>query len=165
MAHLKVIDGDKRTVLMVQVENEIGMLPSARDHSAAAEADFKKPVPAAVLKATGKTGSGSWEQVFGKSDATDELYQAWTFGRFVEAVASAGLSAADVRQRRPEQAGRSAGRLSQRRSPAPPVRCVARGGPVGVPGSGHLLSRLHPLGGAVRSAGQSGVRARGRPGR
>jgi beta-galactosidase GanA len=93
MAHLKVIDGDKRTVLMVQVENEIGMLPSARDHSAAAEADFKKPVPAAVLKATGKTGSGSWEQVFGKSDATDELYQAWTFGRFVEVVAGAGQKA------------------------------------------------------------------------
>jgi beta-galactosidase GanA len=93
MAHLKVIDGEARTVLMVQVENEIGMLPSARDHSPAAEADFRKPVPAAVLKATGKTGSGSWEQVFGKSDAADELYQAWTFGRFVEAVASAGQKA------------------------------------------------------------------------
>jgi beta-galactosidase GanA len=93
MAHLKAIDGEARTVLMIQVENEIGMLPSARDHSAQAEADYKKPVPAAVLKAMGKTGSGSWEQVFGKSDATDELYQAWTFGRFVEAVASAGASA------------------------------------------------------------------------
>jgi len=93
MAHLKAIDGDQRTVLMIQVENEIGMLPSARDHSAAAEADFRKPVPAAVLKATSKTGSGSWEQVFGKSDATDELYQAWTFGHFVEAVASAGQKA------------------------------------------------------------------------
>lgn len=90
MAHLKAVDGDRRTVIMIQVENEIGMLPSARDHSAAAEVEFRKPVPAAVLKATGKTGSGSWEQVFGKSDATDELWQAWSFGRFVEAVASAG---------------------------------------------------------------------------
>lgn len=93
MTHLKVIDGDKRTVLMIQVENEIGMLPSARDHSAAAEADFQKPVPAAVLKATGKTETGRWERVFGPGDATDELYQAWTYGRFVEAVAGAGQKA------------------------------------------------------------------------
>lgn len=93
MAHLKAVDGDQRTVIMIQVENEIGMLPSARDHSPLAEAEFRKPVPAAVLKATGKTGSGSWEQVFGKSHATDELWQAWAFGRFVEGLASAGASA------------------------------------------------------------------------
>ncbi len=93
MSHLKAIDGDRRTVLMIQVENEIGMLPSARDHSTDAEADFRKPVPAAVLKALGKTGSGNWEAVFGKSAATDELWQAWSFGRFVEAVASAGQKA------------------------------------------------------------------------
>lgn len=93
MAHLKAVDGDRHTVIMVQVENEIGMLPSARDHSPAAEAEFRKPVPAAMLKATGKTGSGNWEQVFGKSPATDELYQAWTYGRFVEGLARAGASA------------------------------------------------------------------------
>ena len=93
MAHLKAIDGDRRTVLMIQIENEIGMLPSARDHGPLAEADFRKPVPTAVLKATGKTGSGNWEQVFGKSDATDELWQAWTYGRFVEGLASAGQKA------------------------------------------------------------------------
>lgn len=93
MAHLKAVDGDRRTVIMVQVENEIGMLPSARDHSPLAEAEFRKPVPAAVLKALGKTGSGSWEQVFGKSDATDELWQAWSFGRFVDGLASAGQKA------------------------------------------------------------------------
>lgn len=93
MTHLKAVDGDRRTVIMIQVENEIGMLPSARDHSPLAEAKFRKPVPAAVLKATGKTVSGSWEQVFGKSDATDELWQAWSFGRFVEGLASAGQKA------------------------------------------------------------------------
>jgi len=93
MGHLKAVDGVQRTVLMVQVENEIGMLPSARDHSPVAEAEFRKPVPAAVLRALGKTGPGSWEQVFGKGDATDELWQAWAFGRFVETVASAGQKA------------------------------------------------------------------------
>lgn len=93
MAHLKTVDGDKRTVLMIQVENEIGMIPQARDHSKAAEEDFKKPVPAAALKALGAKKTGTWEQVFGASSATDELWQAWTFGRYVDAVADAGKKA------------------------------------------------------------------------
>lgn len=93
MAHLKAIDGEARTVIMVQVENEIGMLPQARDHTPQAEIDFKRPVPPVVLKALGKTGPGSWETVFGPGPATDELWQAWSFGRYVEAVAAAGKTA------------------------------------------------------------------------
>ncbi|HKD22903.1 MAG TPA: beta-galactosidase, partial [Rhizomicrobium sp.] len=34
MAHLKAADSARHTVIMVQVENEIGMIPEARDHSA-----------------------------------------------------------------------------------------------------------------------------------
>ncbi len=93
MGHLKTVDADKRTVLMIQVENEIGMIPQARDHSKAAEADFGKPVPAAALKALGTKKTGTWEQVFGASAATDELWQAWTFGRYVDAIAGAGKTA------------------------------------------------------------------------
>ncbi len=93
MTHLKAVDGERRTVLMVQVENEIGMLPVARDHTKAAEADFRRPVPAAALKALGARKTGSWEEVFGASAATDELWQAWTFGRYVEAVTAAGKAA------------------------------------------------------------------------
>jgi beta-galactosidase GanA len=97
MSHLKAVDAEKRTVLMIQVENEIGMLPQARDHTKAAEDDFARPVPAAVLKATGakkpEKQTGTWEQVFGASAATDELWQAWTFGRYVEAVTAAGKKA------------------------------------------------------------------------
>jgi beta-galactosidase GanA len=93
MAHLKAVDGEKRTVLMVQVENEIGMLPVARDRSTAAEADFRKPVPAAALKALGAKKTGTWEEVFGASPATDELWQAWTFGLYVQAVTAAGKAA------------------------------------------------------------------------
>ena len=93
MSHLKAVDGERRTVIMVQVENEIGMIPQARDHTAAAEADFRKPVPPALLKALAKPGSGNWETVFGPGPATDELWQAWTFGRYVEVVAAAGKRA------------------------------------------------------------------------
>ena len=93
MTHLKAIDGARRTVIMVQVENEVGMIPQARDHAAPADADFKRPVPPALLKALGKSGSGSWETVFGPGPATEELWQAWTFGRYVEGVAAAGKRA------------------------------------------------------------------------
>lgn len=93
MAHLKAVDGGTRTVLMIQVENEIGMLPVARDHAKAADEDFRKPVPPAALKALGAKRTGTWEEVFGPSPATDELWQAWTFGRYVEAVTAAGKKA------------------------------------------------------------------------
>jgi beta-galactosidase GanA len=45
MRHLRQYDARQQTVLMVQVENEIGMLPTARDHSPAADAAFAQPVP------------------------------------------------------------------------------------------------------------------------
>ena len=41
MHHLAVTD-PRRTVIMVQIENEIGMIPDARDHSAEAEAAFAR---------------------------------------------------------------------------------------------------------------------------
>ena len=100
MAHLKALDGEKRTVLMVQVENEIGLLPEARDRTKAADADFNKPVPAAALKVLNGQikgpKTGTWAEVFGASLATDELWQAWTFGRYVEALAAAGNKAYDL---------------------------------------------------------------------
>lgn len=37
MKHIKAIDSQENTVIMMQVENEIGMLESARDHSPLAE--------------------------------------------------------------------------------------------------------------------------------
>uniref|UniRef100_UPI0019533F11 beta-galactosidase n=3 Tax=Pseudomonadota TaxID=1224 RepID=UPI0019533F11 len=40
MKHLKAIDGGRHTVLMVQVENEIGFLPTAREHGPLADAAF-----------------------------------------------------------------------------------------------------------------------------
>lgn len=40
MKHLQECDSADRTVLMVQVENEAGMIPESRDHSALANAAF-----------------------------------------------------------------------------------------------------------------------------
>jgi len=108
MRHLKEMDSKQQTVVMIQVENEIGMLPEARDYSSAANDAFNRPVPAALInyltsnknsllpevkqvwENKGFKTSGSWEDVFGKSLATDELFMAWYFGTFVEEIAKAG---------------------------------------------------------------------------
>jgi beta-galactosidase GanA len=111
LAHLKAVDGDKNTVVMVQVENEIGMLPVARDHSAAANAAFKAPVPKALvrylvehratlepeLKALWETNgaktTGDWTALFGKGDAAEEVLTAWHYARFADRLAAAGKAA------------------------------------------------------------------------
>jgi hypothetical protein len=115
MRHLKQVDHD-HTVIMVQVENEIGFLGDSRDRSTAANKIFEAPVPAtliqyldqdwdrlhvdfkakfhnlqAALKSEiSKHGSNSWEAVFGKSKATDELFMAYHYAIYVEHVAAAG---------------------------------------------------------------------------
>ena len=108
MQHIRQVDESQKTVLMVQVENEIGMLPDARDHSPLANAVFDKVIPPELItylqihketlmpelkkmwEDNGSKISGSWEEVFGKSLATDELFMAWYFGVYVNEIAKAG---------------------------------------------------------------------------
>jgi beta-galactosidase GanA len=110
LAHLKAVDG-KGTVLMVQVENEIGMLPVAREWGPEANAAWAAPVPAELLqrlsrggeaiepelrtlwKAHGAKTSGTWAQVFGDADAGQEVFTAWFYARYAEAVTRAGKAA------------------------------------------------------------------------
>lgn len=94
MHHLRLAD-PKHTVILVQVENEPGSWGTVRDYSPAAQREFEKPVPAAllapaILKALGHPGAtkGSWESVFGKD--ADEYFHAWHVAAFVGAVAAAG---------------------------------------------------------------------------
>jgi beta-galactosidase GanA len=108
MRHLRSTDDDRHTVVMVQVENEVGMIPEARDHSDAANRTFDAPVPAELtdyltkhrdslapdLKAAWeqhgfKTGA-AWAETFGATVWTDELFTAWTEGRYTNAVAANG---------------------------------------------------------------------------
>jgi beta-galactosidase GanA len=86
MRHLREVDA-QHTVIMVQVENETGTYGSVRDYSPAAERLFQGPVPAELL-ARPRRSPGTWPEVFG-ADA-DELFHAWSIGRFVEQVAAAG---------------------------------------------------------------------------
>jgi hypothetical protein len=78
MRHLKQIDNEQHTVLMIQVENESGNIGSIRDNSPEANRAFAGAVPSDLLKATQKR-PGTWSQVF-TGDA-DEMFQIDRFFR------------------------------------------------------------------------------------
>lgn len=111
MRHLSETDGDKHTVIMVQVENEIGMLESARDYSEEANRLFQSAIPEELAdylvknkktlhpwlaekwqKAGGKT-EGNWQKVFGTDLYTDEIFMAWHYATYVERMIQCGREA------------------------------------------------------------------------
>ena len=83
MRHIKEVDGTQHTVIMMQVENEVGVLRDSRDRSPAANRAFAGQVPAELMNyleahkdnlipefrevwaANGYKKSGTWEEVFG----------------------------------------------------------------------------------------------------
>jgi len=107
MRHIKEVDASRR-VIMIQVENEVGVLGDSRDRCEAANQAFAAPVPQQLLdylsankerlhpqlrkawEAAGSKTSGNWEQVFGKAPYTDELFMAWNYASYMNQVASAG---------------------------------------------------------------------------
>jgi beta-galactosidase GanA len=110
LSHLKRWDVD-RTVIAVQVENEIGMLPVVRDYSDLAQAAYDGSVPAEFLTylethrdalnpyvrdlwaAQGFKTKGTWAEVFGISIPAQEVFQAWYFAIFANSLARAGKAA------------------------------------------------------------------------
>ncbi len=102
MKHLHETDQDQQTVLMVQVENEVGYLGLGRDRSAEANRLFAGPVPSELLQPLQKRRDSlspelsvhfnpagkTWHEVFG--DSADEVFMAWNYAGYIEAVAAAG---------------------------------------------------------------------------
>ncbi|HMB94518.1 MAG TPA: DUF5597 domain-containing protein [Tepidisphaeraceae bacterium] len=88
MRHLREFDKD-HTVLMIQVENEVGILRDTRDHLPAANNAFNGPVPKELMdylvshqatlspdlkevwQANGSKTSGTWEEIFGPGKPND----------------------------------------------------------------------------------------------
>jgi hypothetical protein len=87
MRHLKQIDGEKHTILMIQVENESGNIGSVRDNSPEANKEFAGAVPADLLAAAHKQ-PGTWSQVF-RADA-DETFQVYYQAKYINEIAAAG---------------------------------------------------------------------------
>ena len=87
MRHLKEIDGERHTVIAMQVENESGNVGSVRDYSPESNRAFAGPVPQDLLTATGKQ-SGTWLQLFGAE--ADEIFQAYHQAKYINEIATAG---------------------------------------------------------------------------
>jgi hypothetical protein len=102
MSHLRAVDSGQRTILMVQVENEVGYVGlGGRDRSADANRLFAGPVPRQLLAALQRPArlprrladdfrpdGRDWAGVFG--DSADEAFMAWYYARFIGQVAQAG---------------------------------------------------------------------------
>lgn len=108
LRHIKQVDAADQTVILMQPENEIGMLPSARDYCSLANQKFKEAIPADLIQYLVKNKNklnpefaeiwqkngfkikGSWEDVFGKGLHTDEIFMAYYFARYTNQVSAAG---------------------------------------------------------------------------
>lgn len=93
MQHLRKVDGQRHTVILVQVENEPGAIGAVRDHGAAANAAFAQPVPATITTQLGKP-AGTWREMFGPE--ADEAFNAYATAHYIEQVAAAGKRAYDM---------------------------------------------------------------------
>lgn len=107
MEYLREHDHE-RTVVAIQIENEVGILGDTRDFSSKANRLFNQLVPQKLLKYMQKNKKnleielltawkerdcpmkGCWEEVFGASDETDMFFMAWQYAQYVNEVAEAG---------------------------------------------------------------------------
>lgn len=119
LKHLKEFDGEHSTVIMVQIENETGLLGDSRDRNEQANKRFAEPVPNELIEFLSKQKSSlhkdlvknlkgfeafvssdayksaaantaSWEEVFGASKYTDEIFMAYHYAHYLNRVAGAG---------------------------------------------------------------------------
>lgn len=111
MQHLRDND-QQQTVVMIQVENEIGMINVPRDYSSDATRLYNSPVPKSLtdyLKKNQKSlhpfmaerfmsdsKHSTWAEVFGNDIYAEEIFQSWTYASYVEQVASAGKAVYDI---------------------------------------------------------------------
>lgn len=96
MQHIAEKDPQREVVIMMQIENEIGMLESARDHSPLAEKAYRQLVPQTLLKALGLKQRGSWAEVFGTDCYADEKFMAWHYACYVEHLAQTARRIHDI---------------------------------------------------------------------
>jgi hypothetical protein len=119
MKHVRDMDAKQQTVIMAQIENEVGLFTTPRDYSEAANKAYNSAVPDDLMqylvahkgnlqpeldsawKLNGYKSSGTWEEVFGKSIVdkknwktlsylTEELFTVYHYAKYIGQVAAAG---------------------------------------------------------------------------
>jgi hypothetical protein len=108
LRHVRQVDSADRTVIMIQLENEVGVLGDSRDRSKEANEAFAAPVPRELMEylqknrgallpetrklwdGAGGRNSGTWQEVFGAGTGADEAFMAWHYARYMNRIAEAG---------------------------------------------------------------------------
>jgi hypothetical protein len=119
MKHIREVDSRQQTIIMAQIENEVGLFGTPRDFTDEANKAYSGQVPGdlmqyliahkgslqpemdSVWKLSGYRNSGTWEEVFGKSSEdkknwqslsylTEELFTVYHYAKYMGKVAAAG---------------------------------------------------------------------------
>ena len=108
MRHVRQVDSATGTVIMIQMENEVGVLGDSRDRSKEANEAFAAPVPRELMDylqkhkdtllpetrklwdSAGGKMSGTWEEVFGKGTGADEAFMAWHYATYMNYITEIG---------------------------------------------------------------------------
>lgn len=86
MEYIRGEDEEENTVIVMQVENEIGLLGTERDYCEEANTAFQTQVPDCIAEEFGR--NGNWEDIFGQD--AGEYFMAYSFAKAVEKITGAG---------------------------------------------------------------------------
>ncbi len=113
MRHIKEVD-PQHTVIMMQIDNEMGLLGDSRDRSKLADAAWAKPVPVELMnyftrnketllpemqEVWGRNGykpSGTWAEVFGTDEWAEEIFMAWYYSVYINKVIVEGKAELNI---------------------------------------------------------------------
>lgn len=110
-----LVKNDKNHIVsMIQIENEIGMLESPRDHSKKANDKYLDGVPEKLARVLNVAPGSPWNSLNDDEDYSDEIFMAWHYAQYVENLAKSAReklphtplyvnAALDSRGRRPGQ--------------------------------------------------------------
>ena len=114
MKHIAEVDSKENTILVIQVENEVGTLGQTSDFSSEANKTFESQVPEELIQymiknrqtlqielktvweSNGSKTKGTWAEIFGKNDDADLFFMAWNYSRYLNAVAESGKKAYNI---------------------------------------------------------------------
>jgi len=114
MRHIREVDAAEQTVIMMQVENEVGYSFGERDWSDLARKAWRASVPReltaylaarrdslipefrAYWESLGARTSGSWAELFGDTPAGNEIFMSYHYAKYIGAVVAAGKKEYDI---------------------------------------------------------------------
>ncbi len=114
MRHIKATDAEEQTVIMMQVENEVGTDFGERDCSTLANRAYDAPVPEKLVsylrknkrqlkpelrriwEKHGSKTRGTWVELFGDDSSGNEIFMAWHLAHYIGQVIQAGKAEYDI---------------------------------------------------------------------